>query len=66
VHLLGVAPDSHIKSPQELIRESNFAITPNVDSFFSLDLRTRDQIYFIYHYFPLLKIDEIELSLPLG
>jgi hypothetical protein len=44
VHLIGVAPDSHTKSPQELIRESNFAITPNVDSFF-LDPRISDQIY---------------------
>jgi hypothetical protein len=35
VHLLGVAPDSHTKS-QELIRESNFAVTPNADSFYLL------------------------------
>jgi hypothetical protein len=33
VHLLGVAPDSRTKSPQELILESTFAISPNVDSF---------------------------------
>jgi hypothetical protein len=33
VYLLGVAPDSRTKSPKELIWESNFAITPNVDSF---------------------------------
>jgi hypothetical protein len=36
VHLLGVAPEFHTKSPQELIRESNLASTPNVDSFFLL------------------------------
>jgi hypothetical protein len=49
---IGVAPDSHTKSSQELIIESNFAITPNVDSFF-LDLGICDQIYTISHYFPL-------------
>jgi hypothetical protein len=27
VHLIGVAPDSHTKSPQELIRESNLENT---------------------------------------
>jgi hypothetical protein len=36
VHRIGVAPDSHTKSPQELIQESNFNIAPNVDSFSSL------------------------------
>jgi hypothetical protein len=65
VHLLGVAPDSRNKSPQELIRESNFAITPNVDSF-SLDLGIRDQIYTISYYFPLLRIDGSKPFLPLG
>jgi hypothetical protein len=36
VHLFGVAPDFRTKSLQELIQESNFAITPNVDSIFLL------------------------------
>jgi hypothetical protein len=43
---IGVASDSHTKYSQELIRESNFAITPNVDSFF-LDPGIFDQIYTI-------------------
>jgi hypothetical protein len=35
VHLLGVALDSRTKS-QELIQESNFAVTANADSFYLL------------------------------
>jgi hypothetical protein len=33
---------------------------------FPLDPGIRDQIYSIYHYFPLLRIDGIKLFLPLG
>jgi hypothetical protein len=49
----------------ELIQESNFAITPNVNSF-SLDLRIRDQIYTISYYFSLLRIDGNKFFLLLG
>jgi hypothetical protein len=63
VYLLGVAPT---KSAQELIRESNFAITPNVRLLVSLDPGLRDQIYSIFCYFPLLQIDGIKLFSLLG
>jgi hypothetical protein len=46
-NLLGVAPDSRTRSPQELIWESNFSITPNVDPF-SL-LIQESMIRFILH-----------------
>jgi hypothetical protein len=38
---IGVAPDSHTKSLQELIWESNFAYTSNADSL--LDPKIHDQ-----------------------
>jgi hypothetical protein len=60
-----VAPDSRTKSPQELIRESNFVTTPNVRLFFSLDLGICDQIYTISYYLPLLQIDGNKSFLPL-
>jgi hypothetical protein len=49
---IGVAPDSHTKSPQELIRESNFASTPNVDSVFLL-IQESVIRFILSHYFPL-------------
>jgi hypothetical protein len=53
VHLLGVAPNSGTES-QELIRESNFTVTPNAAS---ICLLIQDQIYSIPSLFPLFQID---------
>jgi hypothetical protein len=55
VHLLGVAPDVHTKS-QELIWGSNFAFTPNADSFYFL-IRDPWSDLFYPSLFPLFQIN---------